>query len=1213
MSSDITRSKQIRSFITYNSDENNIAESESAEKTKENISKMAQRVISYLGDTSNQSLENIPEFAEKLHTVNEQFAAHGDGTPFATSLTAINILLGLRQNLSQGNQEVIDHPFFKQLDELLAQEPIENGVTVVTNLHLFLENCLIPSVVRAQSKAELKALLPVMQKCFTLGEHFSGIDPEDKLLRLKDEAIQKYNSKTIIFDPRYQKLVGYEKGSVGNLESEEARTELVRNLTGFFANFPRSNITEVVPKSEQAALYDAILTLQNEFEEHGDGARLEPIRNQLGQAVAIVDGIRSGFPVELRQLAEGEIEGPHKPILKKLVAFEKNVLTPALAQASTSEELRRLKPLVDQCIALKSEIERADAKGKLKASHQDLINQWNAKNYQTSRMHYFLVSYEKGNLSGIDKEAKRESVASSIQTHIDRVCSELDHPTFTTSEKRDLYQALLVIQGEFEEYGDGQRLEPAIEKLGKALGIPDGIRDSFPIELAQFYQTALEPSQKEIFLKKLVAFERRILMPAMVQASEEKLEIYKPLLVQCSKLQTQLTDVDAEGLLRASHQEAIALYRAKEQQFKSGYSLLLTYSSGAISNLDNSSKRESVERQLSLYLEDLIPHLDNPIFSKEDKRSILKGLLALQRDLKGDGGRLEPIIQKFRKAIGIPQALEEPIRQSRPKEKTQEIDTAKVRSTRSMWEKKSSPEVAPGPVGRKAKERSVETPEEKLVRYTSNIKKSIESLDLGSPLLKENIDGIRRQITLIRKLPDSSPSELEHLEQALNLLTNTNEISISQEEYRLMALLGAKHGCPDVEEYQELERVSVRDAQSRVLVQLKRDFDSLERLESRANRSLRGLKEKTVQDRFERFRGAHTFTPPLNQHFATHFPAILNAFTMYTQQIANEGLMIKWDQIKSVRDEATGGRFSILVENFYSHTDPSRQIPTYTTQLQESFVNSLDLSQIDRMEEDELTPYLVGEMETFIEIPGEWFSGFYTSTYGGQHDWLVRNIDRIIRPYNQGDEPNTNLGSGVCYNNSLQVQRSFLDGPVSSETILLGSNGKTRYHQARSKSAYEESIKIRKNYSAAYKKYEKGELSEAKITELHKEMVQADEQYKQVGATLPNEHGLKLHAKYPLPDPPLGTSVQDHLANTVEEWSAKGHKQIVLVLRNPSGEGHAVNVQFDAEKGLYRLRDDNKGVIEFEDMPTMKRELSSYFGVFYPTFDKFTFESYTRA
>jgi len=369
------------------------------------------------------------------------------------------------------------------LDELLAQEPIENGVTVVTNLHLFLENCLIPSAVRAQSKAELKALVPVMQKCFTLGERLSVIDPEDKLLRLKDEAIQKYNSKTIIFDPRYQKLIGYEKGSVENLESEEARTELVRNLTGFFANFPRSNITEVVPKSEQAALYDAILTLQDEFEEHGDGARLEPIRNQLGQAVGSVDGIRSGFPVELRQLAEGEIKGPHKPILKKLVAFEKNVLTPALAQGSTSEELRRLEPLVDQCIALKSEIERADAKGKLKASHQDLINQWNAKNYQTSRIHHFLVSYERGNLSGIDQEAKREHVALSIQTHIDRVVQNSVTRRLQLQKKGIYIRLFLLFKVSLKNMEMGKDLNLRLRNLERLLGFPMELEMLSPLNL----------------------------------------------------------------------------------------------------------------------------------------------------------------------------------------------------------------------------------------------------------------------------------------------------------------------------------------------------------------------------------------------------------------------------------------------------------------------------------------------------------------------------------------------------------------------------------------------------------------------------------------------------------------------------------------------------------------------------------------------------------
>lgn len=1206
MSSDITQTKQFKSFVAFNAEETNIAESDSAEKTRANISQMAQKVIDYLGDTTKKSLDNIPEFIAKLSTINDQFSEHGDGTPFATSLTALNLLLSLRTHLSDGNQKILEHSFFKQLDELLNQDDIEDKLSVARNLYQFQQSCLIPAIQGANSQSELKALQPVLRNCFLLVEKVSSVDPKGKLADLKEAVCQNYNYKSVTLDRRYGTLIAYEKGRAGNLEDPERRTLLVKSLTELIGNFTNGNITEMVSKSDQAALYDAILTIQDELEEHGEAARLEPVRSQLAEAVGAIDSIRSGFPIELRELAASEPEGARKPILEKLVAFEKDILTPALANVSTIEELLALEPLVDQCIALKPKVEELDADKELDASHRVLLDQWNAKHYQKQKVHTFLTSYERGNFPSIEESPSRDKYASAITKHITALSDKISHPTFKTHEKRDLYQALLTIQDELEEYGAGAKLDTAIQTLGDALGLPTGMKSAFPIELADLAETTLEPSQKPHVLNRLVAFENDILMPAMARASSEELEAHKALLVQCHKLQAKLTDVEGKERLSATHEQAIALYEAKKQHVKNAYDFLRTYTPGKIPKLDQAAKREAADKSVNAYLEELIPHLGNPIFSTEDKRAILQGIQTLQKDFGADGKRLDPIIKKYKQAIGVRELPQSPTR------KAEEIDRSRVSSIRDMWQNKSSSSTdSIGPV---VSERSqkVETPEEKRVRYTGNIKKSLALLDLDNSHLRENIAEIKRQIALVRKLPDSSPTELQQLEQALNLLIRPDELMITREEGRFIELIAAKHKAGDALDYQSLERGTVRDSQSKVLAQLKRDFSELPRLESRASRVLRGLKEETAQNRFERFRDSHTFNPPLSKHFATHYPALLNAFTLYSDKIAVDGLLLKWDEIKVKRDKATKEKFSPLIEEFYSHTDPSQHVPMYTAQLQEVFVNGLDLSKIDNMREEQLVSYLVKEIESLIEVPGKWFEGFYASSYGAQHDWLTANIDRIIRPYNQGDTPDTNLGAGVCYNNSLQVQRAFLEGPVSSSTILLGSNETTRYHQSRYKSQHAEVVKLRKEYAEASEAYKKGTVSLSALKKLHDKLTAANQAYTQLEAELPSVYGLKLHASYTLPSPPAQTSLQDHLANTIEQWSTQGHKQVVLVLRSPTA-GHAVNLQFDNTRGVYRLRDDNKGIIEFEDMHTMKREISSYFKAFYSDYNQFIFESYTKA
>lgn len=192
-------------------------------------------------------------------------------------------------------------------------------------------------------------------------------------------------------------------------------------------------------------------------------------------------------------------------------------------------------------------------------------------------------------------------------------------------------------------------------------------------------------------------------------------------------------------------------------------------------------------------------------------------------------------------------------------------------------------------------------------------------------------------------------------------------------------------------------------------------------------------------------------------------------------------------------------------------------------------------------------------------------------------EWLSANIAYLKKPYNQGDDHSRNMGMGTCLQNS--VDRIVLLGrtpTLPSAEIPMGSTERGRFLQA---IVNHKNLRGEKSISAfliealekVYKKAS-GQACELVTTDLH-----------------------------PLVNAPKGskTYILDQLLVKASKMPFLG----TLALTKDSS-GHAITVQIDPSEGIYRLFDDNLGVLEYPWAEEFKAGVSTYLALQYRRYDK---------
>lgn len=472
MSTDVTQSSRFKAICAFDPESINVAKSETYQSDLEKVSGVVTSVISHVQSTDRElDEESLTTFAQKIGFINTQFNEDGKGTPFTVALYTLDLLTNLKKNLSPENQDLLKHPFVTQLKALAEQDVIEDQLGVARQLALFQRDVLNPALAQAQTPEELAALRPLIELTIAIKPKVDAVDNKGVLNQLSADSRSAYNYKHVSLNPLYSFLVSYTPGKISNLGNPEKRNSVVRKLTELHQNIARIADGPHMSTEDKVAIYHAYLQIQTEFVVHGDA--LNEVIDALETTLGLHKGIKSGFPLELKKLTTEPITGELGPIAAKLTAFQTDHLIPALQHVTTREELLALEPLVDQCIELKPHVAEADAQRRLNPTHDTMIELYNAKFRKTHQYYPVLVAYEQGQIGDLSSSERRTKIATNIGNFIEEAIKSFDHPLFSPEEKRALYEAVLTIQQELEEHGDGNLFEPTAKALRTALKIPE--------------------------------------------------------------------------------------------------------------------------------------------------------------------------------------------------------------------------------------------------------------------------------------------------------------------------------------------------------------------------------------------------------------------------------------------------------------------------------------------------------------------------------------------------------------------------------------------------------------------------------------------------------------------------------------------------------------------------------------------------------------------
>lgn len=726
-------------------------------------------------------------------------------------------------------------------------------------------------------------------------------------------------------------------------------------------------------------------------------------------------------------------------------------------------------------------------------------------------------------------------------------------------------------------------------------------QDPFVSELNNLVKTDSEIKDKSKVARKLYDFQNDKLIPALKSAKTAKeMEALRDIVSDClflgGKLSLGENSVDKKGVLKKSKEEIIALWKAKLVQTDDMYTRLISYKKGDIGSLMKEKRRANIVENLNKFISKFVKHSNHFVFSQEDKAAIAKAFYIIHEELKQyQDVKLYPL-ETLHHSIGLD------LPQEKPKAST--IKSAEeFKKLKERFEQSSKSESLPLKSSKTQSVKKNQSEEEIRNTVIPRLQKRISNLTLKSSSLIEDIKEIKSDIKKLKNLSFYKEIDFTQLEKMLDLINNPSALRVSREERRFVELLLINHlklspedldKSPDEIEksselrekfklkekmlasYDELQELTVGPERLRILQTLiesaKKSGNAIENLLKSAEQVGIGLKERVVKDRFDRFIEK---TPALaNFKLSTYFPAIVNVFEAFTT-IAYQALENKWEKILKHYDGKTQNQFLKLVKN-YSYMDPTKQFENFVEVAQEQFFTCLNLQ--NPLSNSDLENRLQQALLKSESYSVRLFERNYKEMYSKQHRWLVNNYNKIQKSYNQGDDWNTKLQKGVCYANSLRRYFMLIDEP--SAIIEMGSNQETRFVQI--------------DY-----------LAQGELVTLGK--TTSADRYNKVAKAF----GLKRYHSYQLPFQKEDVRHQD-LVDKMEQYANVGYTQLILTVRSPNG-GHALNIQIDQKNGLFRMMDDNIGLVQFSSIDEFKSEIKEYMIAFYPEYNEYGFESFTKS
>lgn len=269
-------------------------------------------------------------------------------------------------------------------------------------------------------------------------------------------------------------------------------------------------------------------------------------------------------------------------------------------------------------------------------------------------------------------------------------------------------------------------------------------------------------------------------------------------------------------------------------------------------------------------------------------------------------------------------------------------------------------------------------------------------------------------------------------------------------------------------------------------------------------------------------------------------------------------------------DKTSAGKFSKLIKHF-SHFNLNAIRHTYLKESREAYAAFIKKALHPKpMEILTTTP------EQFLEALALIEAGYreecendilddITCCLEPWYKWLHENIPAIKKPYNQGDDASRNMGMGTCLQNSLDRIVLLTKTPaLAAADIPMGSTERGRYLQA-----------VVNQHGV------KG----SKLTEALEKLFSAPCKCRKIELMPPSD--APENSKSYIPEQLLALALS-------EKTPVLGYLSLFHAT-----SGHAMTVQIDPSRGIYRLIDDNLGVLEYETAEKFTLEAGKYLTLTY--------------
>jgi hypothetical protein len=585
---------------------------------------------------------------------------------------------------------------------------------------------------------------------------------------------------------------------------------------------------------------------------------------------------------------------------------------------------------------------------------------------------------------------------------------------------------------------------------------------------------------------------------------------------------------------------------------------------------------QSNTERINTLLTHFIPFLreEGIRLSKGEAETILKNLydiddLMIKAGATDEKSPIAETIQAFETFLEVSPRVR-PLPERKEKEIVEEKPSqSQVSKLRAQFEK---PQDSSPPITTSSKSQKNElTIEEKRERFTERIALRLEKLESLNPSqVSDLIHDLERNRGLFL---EKEQEGIETLITGLKLLKNPTAFKPSTSEgailQRWMQLLGA-YGISK-ESYEKTFDSVQLTLVSRLRSTIKENRHSFGQVKVALDVAIPALNRAAIVERLKRAVIQEKQPKPFNQEFALNIAQVIEHLEDFKSE-ARAFCEKNWAKALSTFDQKTRGKTSEIV-NQLGYCNLQKQMSRIEERLIETHLKKfepkdlLDLAVTESPQE--FFKLLEARKDSETKLYKQELQKEYTRVKPFL-TWIRDHANYVKSVYDQGSDIDRNMNLGTCLQNSQDRHKVLLKTPwLASERIELGSTSQGRFNQAIFDQLPE---LIKKDPSNALKLYQKA--------------------YERVG--------LKITGTYPVNQKGKGQSIYEALYKEIDRLiTEKGQSLFILGLSGVNTEGHAINIQFDLSKPLFRFIDDNIGVIECPNAKTFQETLSSWLELAY--------------